>query len=123
MANVINWFEIPVNDMKRAAKFYGEIFNTELTIMSMGPHEMAFLPADDQESVSGSLCSGPDYMPSSEGTLIYLNANPDLNVMLKRVSDAGGVVMLPKRQITPEYGYMAIFLDSEGNKIALHSME
>ncbi|GAB1442584.1 VOC family protein [Ignavibacteriales bacterium] len=123
MDQVIMWFEIPVKDIKRAKKFYEEILRVEMTVMDFGGHEMAFFPSAGKGSVSGALCKGPEYNPSTEGALIYLNGNPDLDVVLGRVPNAGGVITLPKREISPEYGYMAMFMDTEGNRIALHSVE
>ncbi|KAB2909736.1 MAG: VOC family protein [Ignavibacteriales bacterium] len=123
MANMIRWFEIPVKDLQRAVKFYSKIFKTELTIMSDGHREMAVFPIEESEEVTGALVSGAGYNPGSEGALIYLNANPDLSAVLKRVGEAGGVVVAPKQKIGSEFGYMAIILDSEGNRIALNSKE
>ena len=75
-------------------------------------------------NVGGAICSHSDfYKPSAEsGPLIYLNGNPDVQLILDRVKVAGGEVIIPKTQISPEYGYMAVFLDTEGNRIALHSV-
>jgi len=67
--------------------------------------------------------SGGFHKPSlTEGPLIYLNANPDVQQVLDKVEAAGGKVMVPKTQISPEYGYMAVMVDTEGNRIALHSI-
>lgn len=123
MNQVIMWFEIPVKDIQRAKKFYEEILKVEMTVMEFGGHEMAFFPSEGKGSVSGALCKGPDYTPSTDGALIYLNGNPNLDTVLNRVENAGGVIILPKREISPEYGFMAIFMDTEGNKLALHSVE
>jgi len=123
MDQVIMWFEIPVKELKRAKKFYEEILKIEMTLAEVWGHEMAFFPGEGKGSVSGALCKGPDYTPSTEGALIYLNGNPDLDVVLGRVPNAGGVILLHKVEISPEYGYMAYFLDTEGNKIALHSVK
>jgi predicted enzyme related to lactoylglutathione lyase len=92
--------------------------------MEMGDFEMRMFPAEDQETVTGAICkSGDFYKPSAEsGPLVYFNANPDLQVALDKVESAGGTIVIPKTQITPEYGYMAVFLDSEGNRVAFHSM-
>jgi predicted enzyme related to lactoylglutathione lyase len=63
------------------------------------------------------------YAPSStQGALLYLNGNPDLQNILSKVVEAGGKIMVPKTQISPEHGYMAVFTDAEGNRIALHSI-
>ena len=119
MKNMLNWFEIPVSDFARAQKFYETIFGFTMQSMDMGA-KMGFFPADEGK-VSGAIVAGPDYKPSADGSLIYLNGNPDLADVLGKVEAAGGKVLRGKTQITPEYGYMALFLDSEGNRVALHS--
>ncbi len=116
---MLNWFEIAVSDFDRAQKFYETIFGFTMQSMNMGV-KMGFFPADEGK-VSGAICYGPDYKPSADGALIYLNANPDLNDVLNKVEAAGGKILQAKKQITPEYGYMALFIDSEGNRMALHS--
>jgi uncharacterized protein len=121
MANVLNRFEIPIADMERAVKFYSEIFGYEsMYQMSMGGFDMAFFPMEG-DGVGGALCKGEWYKPTQDGAVIYLNANPDLAVQLSKVESAGGKVLMPKKLITEEYGYMALFIDSEGNRVALHS--
>ena len=120
MANVINWFEIPVTDFERAKKFYAAILGAQLHVETMGEHLMGFLPMDG-EGVGGAIVHGHGYTPSSDGTLVYLNGGDDLSTILNRVEPSGGKVALPKTQITEEIGYFALFLDSEGNKVALHS--
>ena len=121
--HMIAWFEIPVTDIKRAKKFYETIFDIELSSMDMGEEfKMEVFPGD-QDSVSGALVYNASwYKPSvTDGPLIYLNGNPDLQTIEDRIEPAGGKVSIPKRQISPDYGYMAVFEDTEGNRIALHS--
>lgn len=120
MKNMLNWFEISATDIDRANKFYETIFGFKVQTMEFVGTKMSFFPYDEGK-VSGGICCGPDYKPSADGALIYLNANPDLNEVLNRVESAGGKILLAKRQISPEYGYMALFLDTEGNRMALHS--
>lgn len=121
-ANAINWFEIPVIDFERAAKFYGQVFDFEIQSMEMGGALMGFFPYEQgQIKVSGAIVKGEGYKPCADGAMLYLNGNPDLADALGRVEAAGGKVIQPKMQITENIGYMAIFLDSEGNRIALHS--
>ena len=74
-------------------------------------------------TVNGALIQYEDmYKPSdSMGPLLYLNANPDVQTVLDRVEEAGGKILIPKRLITEDNGYMAVIIDSEGNRIALHS--
>lgn len=120
MKNMLNWFEIPVTDINRAQKFYETIFACTMQAMDFGGLKMAMFPMDEGK-VSGALCEGADYKPSMDGAVIYLNANPNLADVEARIEAAGGKVILPKRQISPDYGYMALFTDSEGNRVALHS--
>ena len=120
MANVINWFEIPAADFDRAKKFYGELFGFELKSEKMGVYEMAFF-SNDGEGVSGSVVFGAGYEPSDKGTLVYFNGGDDLSGMLSKVEPAGGKVVVPKTLITEDIGYFAVFIDTEGNKVALHS--
>ena len=122
MANAINWFEIPATNFQRAKDFYSKIFNVEMPVQNIMDNQMAFLPAaQDGTSVGGAICSGEGYVPSATGTLPYLNGGEDLTGVLGRVNDAGGNVVLPKTKISDEIGFMAIFMDTEGNRIALHS--
>jgi predicted enzyme related to lactoylglutathione lyase len=122
--NVVGWFEIPVGDMDRAVGFYEAVFGFKLSRHQMGPLDMAWFPGvQDGMGAAGSLVKYPAaYKPSADGTLIYFTAfSGDLANELSRVEAAGGKVLEPKRLITQEIGYMGIVLDSEGNRIALHS--
>jgi len=120
--NVINWFEISVSDIKRAKKFYETIFEIEMSEMSMLGSDMAFFPMEDGNGkVSGALVQGPMHTASDKGVLIYMNANPDLNTVLDKIEGAGGKVVMPKTEIGPDMGFMAFFIDTEANKIGLHS--
>ncbi|HEY0030606.1 MAG TPA: VOC family protein [Bacteroidia bacterium] len=121
-ANVINWFEIPVTDLTRAKKFYETIMDITMSENRMGPLNMGFFPYEmGSGKLSGALVEGEGYKPSSEGALIYLNCNPDLSLALNKIENAGGKTLLPKTEIGPGLGFMAFFLDTEGNKVGLHS--
>ena len=120
--NALNWFEIAVNDIERATKFYETIFEIEMPRMDMPNVKMSMFPPDGSAStIGGALAKSDMHHTSSTGTLVYLNANPDLQLVLDRIESAGGKIMVPKTQITEEYGYMAFFNDTEGNAIGLHS--
>jgi uncharacterized protein len=124
MDNAISWFEIPTTDLDRATTFYEAIFELKLIPMDTPNLKMRMFPiANMMTGVGGALVfSGGFHKPSAtDGPLIYLNANPDVQIVLDRITAAGGTIIVPKTQISPEYGYMAAFLDSEGNRIALHS--
>ncbi|MCI5084261.1 MAG: VOC family protein [Saprospiraceae bacterium] len=122
MANAINWFEIPAANFERAKSFYSKIMDAELPVETIMEYHMAFLPANDG-GVGGAIVKGEGFEPSEKGSRIYLNGGDDLNHVLNRVEGAGGKIVQPKVQISEEIGYMATFLDSEGNKIALHSRQ
>lgn len=120
MANVLNWFEIPAADLNRAVKFYSEVLDGKLFITDFGGFKIAFFPMEGN-GVGGALCEGEWYKPSKEGAIIYLNANPDLILPLSKVEAAGGKVIMDKKLISDDIGYMALFIDSEGNRVAFHS--
>ena len=124
MKNAISWFEIPATDLSRAQKFYETIFALSLIPLDLPNIKMRMFPLEDQMGVGGAICdSGGFHKPSAtDGPLIYLNANPDVQLVLDRIEKAGGKIMVPKTEISPEYGYMAVFIDSEGNRIGLHSI-
>ncbi len=121
MTNAINWFEIPVTDFTRAKTFYEALFDAQLETMEAMGMTMAFLPADLQNGIGGGLVKGDGFEPSTKGSLVYLNGGDDLNIPLARVEAAGGQIVLPKTPIG-ENGFMAYFIDTEGNKVGLHSM-
>ena len=124
MKNAISWFEIPASNLERAQKFYEAIFKIEFIPMDMPNMKMRMFPLEDMMGVGGAIVdSGGFHKPSgTDGVLIYLNANPDLQLVLDRVEKAGGKIMVPKTEITPEYGHMGVFIDTEGNRIGLHSV-
>ena len=123
VTNAVNWLEIPVEDFERAKAFYSRIFDFEMPQMPMGPNLMGFLLFDQGKGVGGAIVQGEGYTPSQRGTLIYLNGGSDLSAVLDRIESAGGKIVVGKTMITPDLGYFAIFLDSEGNRLALHSKQ
>ena len=118
MANAINWFEIPATDFDRAKKFYATIVAQDMIDMNVGDSQLAMFPA---EGLSGAVVKSEGQNPSMDGTLIYLAAGEDLTGVMNRIEAAGGKVLQPKTKVTDEIGYIAIFADTEGNKVALHS--
>ena len=125
MKNAISWFEIPATDLTRATSFYETIFGITLIPMDMENIKMRMFPLDDMmNDVGGAVVdSGGFHKPSlTDGPLIYLNGNPDLQRVLDKVDAAGGKIMVPKTEISPDYGFMAVFIDTEGNRIGLHSV-
>ncbi len=118
LKDFISWFEIPVYDIRRAARFYGTIYNLEMEVTGNGEFAMAYFPAD--KGIGGALIYGPGCVPSDTGTLVYLNAGNDLDGILGRVDLAGGRVIMPRSVISETAGSFALFIDSEGNRVALH---
>ncbi|MEZ4452659.1 MAG: VOC family protein [Nannocystaceae bacterium] len=121
--HVAVWFEIPVTDIDRASRFYSTVLDTKLAPMEFGPHKMAVFPGGgsrEENVVHGALVQGPGYTPAGDGPMIYLNGGEDLAGPLSRVEAAGGRVLQPKMEIG-QHGFMALFLDTEGNRLALHS--
>jgi uncharacterized protein len=122
--NAISWFEIPSTDLVRAQKFYETIFGIQLIPLDIEQIKMRMFPLDDMMGVGGAVVdSGGFHKPSAtDGPLIYLNGNPDVQNILDKVEKAGGKIMVPKTEISPEHGHMAVFIDTEGNRIGLHSI-
>lgn len=120
--NVVGWFEIPVADMERAMKFYEAVLGYELSRNQLGELDMAWFPwVDDKMGAGGSLVKHEMYVPNPNGVVIYFTA-PEMNAQLEKVEPAGGKVIMPRKKISDEHGYMAIVEDTEGNRIALHTM-
>jgi predicted enzyme related to lactoylglutathione lyase len=123
--NAISWFEIPAIDLNRAQKFYEAIFNIQMIPLDTANFQMRMFPVEDRvNGIGGAILKAEGfYKPSAtDGTLVYLNANPDVQIVLDKIVAAGGEIVVPKTQISPEYGYMAVFIDTEGNRVALHSI-
>ena len=121
--DAVSWFEIAVTDLPRATRFYETILDVTLNQFDVpgGGPKMAMFPADG--GINGALCCLPGfYTPSHHGALVYLNANPDVQLSLDKVASAGGKVLVPKTMVSEEYGYMAVIEDTEGNRVALHNV-
>lgn len=122
MANALNWFEIPATDFDRAKNFYETILDITMEIMPHPTFKYGIFPATiENGNVGGGLVEGEGFVPSTTGAIIYLNAQPDLSVALGKVEAAEGKIVLPKTSIGGN-GFMAHIIDTEGNKVALHSM-
>ena len=119
LKNYVSWFEIPALNLKRAVNFYNQIYDIRMETMEMQDFSMAFFPAD--KGIGGALVVGQGCLPSETGTLVYLNGGKDLNEILEKVEKAGGRVVLEKTPIGKNSGFFALFIDTEGNKLALHS--
>lgn len=122
--NMVGWFEIPVTNMDRAKAFYEAVFNIEVEVHDLGGTIMGWFPfAQGKSGAAGSLIKNSAYEPSEKkGVLVYFSSK-DVNIEINRVEVSGGKIIQKKKQISPDVGYMALFIDSEGNRIALHSRD
>jgi predicted enzyme related to lactoylglutathione lyase len=120
MQNLISIIEIPTSDLQRAIAFYNSILAVNIEEAEMGDVKMGILPGGEG-TVSVVLANGVDYKPTSDGSVIYLNGGANLQTILDKVEPSGGKVIVPKTEISPEMGFFALFIDSEGNKLGLHS--
>lgn len=121
MENLINFFDIPATDFSRAVSFYKAILGLDIKETEMFGTKMGFFPTDGK-NVSGAVIQGEDYKPSTDGVLAYLNGGNDLQNVLDKVEPNNGKVIVPKMHISPEVGYIGLFIDTEGNKMAVHSI-
>lgn len=117
--NFISWFEIPALDFQQAVNFYNHIFGIRMEQSVSDAIAMAFFPS--KNGVGGAIVAGSGSVPSTTGPLLYLNGGNDLNDVLHKVEEAGGRIIMHKTLINEDSGYFAIFIDSQGNKLALHS--
>ena len=121
MENLITWFEIPAIDFERAVSFYRAILGIDTQEIDMEGIKMGLFPTDGK-NVSGAIIQGADYKPSTDGVIAYLNGGDDLQLVLDKVESNNGKVIVPKTQINPEMGYYGMFIDTEGNKMAVQSI-
>lgn len=120
MKHLSNWIEIPVSDLARATAFYERVLSAELMPMEMAGNRYALFPTQDQFN-TGALVQGEGYVPSAQGPLVYLDGRGEIDAILARVEAAGGSVFLPRTYVSPEAGEIALFQDSEGNRVGLQS--
>lgn len=123
MANAINWFELPASDYQRAVAFYKTILGVEFEEFNSKGTRMAFFRNEPQNyGACGAIAFGDGYQPSESGTLIYFHGGEDLSEPLSKVEESGGKVLMNKTPIG-DNGFIAHFLDTEGNRVALHSQK
>lgn len=120
MKNLVSIIEIPVKDFSRAVAFYQAILGISIEEAEMPGVQMGLLPSDG-ETVNVVLAKGADYKPTTDGAVLYLNAGNDLQSTLDKIEPNGGQIIVPKTEISPEMGFFALFFDTEGNKLGLHS--
>ena len=116
----VGWFEIYVQDMKRAQAFYEATFQVQLQKLPSPMIEMLAFPfAPDRPGSSGALVKMEGINSGGGGTLVYFSCD-DCAVEAARAAKHGGQVFKPKFSIG-EYGFIALVADTEGNMIGLHS--
>jgi predicted enzyme related to lactoylglutathione lyase len=114
----VSWFEIPAYDLMRAKAFYDHVYGFAMETSFNGDYGMAYFPSES--GVGGAVVQGPGCIPNDCGALLYLNAGKDLDGMLSRVEAAGGRVVMGRTLISESAGSFALFVDSEGNRLAFH---
>ena len=122
MKNLISIVEIPADSFARAVAFYQSVLDVKIEAIDMQGTQMGLFQADEG-TVNVALVSGNDYKPADQGTLAYLNGGDDLQTVLDKVEPNGGKIIVPKTPIDPENGFFAMFTDSEGNRMGLHSYQ
>lgn len=118
LKDYVTWFEIPAYDMERAEAFYDQVHGIRMETTRAGDFAMAFFPAD--KGIGGAVVQGPGCLPNDTGALIYMNAGVSLELLLARVAEAGGRVVMGRTLISEDSGWFALFIDTEGNRLALH---
>ena len=119
-SHVISWFEIPVTDFERAARFYETTLGTTLRRENFGGEPIGIFQYTEP-STGGCIIQSPNARPSGDGVVVYLNAQPNVDTVLGRVEKAGGKVQGPVIELPQDIGYIGFFTDTEGNRIGLHS--
>jgi len=123
MVNTLNWFEIPAIDFDRAKTFYATVLDAQIHEDPNPNMQYAYLPSDPQKGgFGGAIACGENFVPAMTGTTVYLDGGDDLSIPLGRVESAGGTVILPKTVIGENRGFIALFIDTEGNRVGLHSI-
>lgn len=119
MKNQFVWIDIPVINLDRALAFYSAVMGEKLTKES-GPGFSFGLFPHSETNVAGCLTQSDDNKPSDKGPLVYLNTDGRIDRAIDAVKTNGGKILQEKHPIG-EHGYRAIIIDSEGNRVALHS--
>lgn len=121
MHTKIDWFEIPAADFARAVKFYETIFDTSLRAEGFGNTRLAVFTVEGGDSI-GCVIEDEHYRPGTDGLVMYLNADPSIDTVLSRIEAAGGSIKMEKTALPDGMGLIAHFIDTEGNRLALHAM-
>lgn len=119
MSNPIQWLEIATADLERAKTFYADVFNLEFQYIEMPDSKMYMFGAPGQVGSSGCLMWSEETKPGTEGTTVYFSCE-DTSNELNRIETTGGQIIIPKTDIG-DFGFFAQFIDTEGNRVGLHS--
>lgn len=120
MKSFVSIFEIPATDISRAIDFYQSILDLQIDKIDMPEMQMGLLPTEEQMTF-GVIIQGEGYTPSTNGVTIYLDGGNDLQIILDKIERKGGEILVPKTLHADESGYFALFIDTEGNRLGLHS--
>jgi predicted enzyme related to lactoylglutathione lyase len=118
--HLINWLELPVTDLRRAKAFYAAVLGVDLVDLAMPGFEYALFPTKSRTN-AGALVKGEGAVPSMTGPVPYLDGSAGIDTLLARVVEAGGEVLMPKLRLSEEAGDVALFRDSEGNRVGLQA--
>jgi uncharacterized protein len=119
-SHIVSWFEIPSVDFERAVRFYETALGTTLRREEFGGQLLGIFQYTEP-ATGGCVIASPIAKPSTDGVLVYLNAQPTLDAVLARVEQAGGKVNGPVVELPQGMGYIGFIIDTEGNRIGLHS--
>jgi predicted enzyme related to lactoylglutathione lyase len=118
MKKLIEWVEIPSADFERAVKFYSSLLGVTLDVHECESEKMACLPGNE-----GAVVYADGYEPSRQGVVVSFNVGDGLDAAIRRVTEAGGEMVLPRTKIeAPGRDYFALFRDSEGNRMGLYGL-
>jgi predicted enzyme related to lactoylglutathione lyase len=120
--SAITWFQVPAVDFKRAVKFYNVVLQKELREETMDGERMGIFPYETG-GISGAVTEAGYLKPSADGNNLFLLVEGELDQALTRAKTAGGKVLTPKTLLGPGMGHYGVILDSEGNRIGLHSLD
>lgn len=121
MKNLVSIVEIPTTDFSRAMDFYRKILDINIEVMEMEGIRIGLFPNADEGTVV-QLIHADGYKTSADGTIVYLNGGDDLQKVADKIEANGGKIVTPKTEIGPDMGFYAVFTDTEGNKLGLHSL-
>jgi predicted enzyme related to lactoylglutathione lyase len=121
VASQVVWFDIPCGDVDRAIRFYSAVLSCEVHRHEVQPGFTLGVLPHEGDSIGGCLVPSKENRPADHGVLIYLNCQGRLEAAEAAVKPSGGKVLQPKHSIAP-HGFRSVVIDSEGNRVALHSM-